>query len=212
MWGEGRALLALAAALILAVSLVGCEKEVRSQPQPFCTGVSNTAYFASGAFSDVPRNDRFVSEWYSKFLSTMGEPSLQCVSRYPVYRFLWLRTFHRPIAVRVEKRDDGMHLFAVELDDSRGYEPGNESKRVARMLSVRETQLFAEAVAAARVFDAPDKPGMWGSDGARWVVEARDGERYQMHDVWSPDHGRVRDLGKAFIALTDWWIPQDDLY
>lgn len=105
-----------------------------------------------------------------------------------------------------------MHLFAVELDGAGGYESGNESKRIARMLSARETKLFAEAVAAARVFDAPDKPGMWGSDGAQWVVEARDGERYQMHDVWSPDNGRVRDLGKAFIALTDWWIPQDDMY
>lgn len=212
MWGEGRALLALAAALILAVSLMGCEKEVRSQPQAFCVNVSDDAYFSSAAFNKNPRSDRFVSEWYSKHLSAMREPSLQCVSRYPVYRFLWLRTFHHPISVRVEKRNDGMHLFAVELDGAGGYEPGNESKRVGRMLSAREARAFAKTISAARVFDAPDKPGMGGTDGAQWIVEARDGERYQFHDVWTPDSGRIHDLGKVFIALTGWSIPQDEIY
>lgn len=212
MWGESPLRCALLAAALLATALKGCEKEVSSQPQPFCVNVSDADYFASGAFSKKPRNDRFVSEWYSKHLSAMREPSLQCVSRCPVYRFLWLRTFHRPIAVRVEKRDDGMHLFAVELDGAGGYEPGNESRRVGRILSAREARAFAKAIAAARVFDAPDKPGMLGLDGARWIVEARDGERYQLHDVWTPDSGRIHGLGKMLIALTDWSIPQDEIY
>jgi len=212
MWGESPLRCALLAAVLLATALAGCGKEVSSPPQPFCSGVSDAAYYPSGAFDKVGRNDRFVSEWYSKHLSAMGEPSLQCVSRYPVYRFLWLRTFHDPIAVRVEKRKDGMHLFAVELDGAGGYEPGNESRRVGRKLSVQEAAAFAKAMAAARVFDAPDKAGMGGTDGARWIVEARDGERYQLHDVWTPESGRVHDLGKMFIALTGWSVPQDEIY
>lgn len=213
MWGESplRCVL-LAVVVALGVMLTGCQKEVPSQSQPFCSDVADTAYFPLHAFSKDARNDRFVSEWYSKQLSAMGEPTLQCVSHYPIYRFLWLRTFHRPIAVRVEERAGGLHLFAVELDGSGGYEPGNESRHVGRMLSAQEAKLFTDAIAAARVFDAPDKPEMWGADGAQWIIEARDGARYQVHDVWTPERGRIHQLGMVFIALTGWSIPKDDMY
>jgi hypothetical protein len=213
MWGELplRCVL-LAGTAVLGMTLTGCDKEVRSQASAFCSGLSDTAYFPLGAFSERPQSDRFVSEWYSKHLSAMGEPSLQCASRYPVYRFLWLRSFHHPIAVRVEKREDDMHLFAVELDGAGGYEPGAESRRVDRVLYIREAKAFTEAIATARVLNAPDKPEMRGFDGAKWVVEAREGERYQIHNVWTPENGRIHELGSAFIALTGWSIPKDELY
>lgn len=134
------------------------------------------------------------------------------LSRYPVYRFLWLRTFHHPVVVRVEKRKDGMHLFAVELDGAGGYEPGSESRRIERVLSVREGKIFDEAVATARVLDAPDKRELVGLDGSEWIVEARDGARYQIHDVWTPERGRIHQLGMVFIALTGWSIPKDEMY
>src|SRR6266481_2721376 len=47
--------------------------------------------------------DAFNREWYSKHLRSMAEPSLSCGEpRGESYRFLWLRTWGRPIAVRVE--------------------------------------------------------------------------------------------------------------
>ncbi len=177
-----------------------------------CPQTNARSYFQSNALGEDPETDSLLNEWYSSQLSAMGEPSLQCASRYPIYRFLWLRTFHHPIAVRVEKRQDGMHLFAVELDGAGGYEPGLESRRIQRVLSAREAGVFSEAIAAAEVFSAPDKQQFLGTDGSRWTVEARDGARYQIHDMWTPERGRIQQLGMVFIALTGWSIPKDEIY
>ena len=40
------------------------------------------------------------------------------------YRFLWLRTFHKPIAVRVWSADSRYYLVVKELSGQGGYEPG----------------------------------------------------------------------------------------
>ena len=58
--------------------------------------------------------DAFRREWYTKHLRAMAEPSLSCgESPSESYRFLWLRTFGRPIAVGSRRVDQT--LTAVEL-------------------------------------------------------------------------------------------------
>jgi hypothetical protein len=213
MWGKQQLRSVLfTAAMVPALTFVGCAQGTQPHASTLCAGPFPSRYFPEGALGENPRSDRFVAEWYSKQLSAMGEPSLHCVSRYPVYRFLWLRTFHHPIAVRVEKRQDGMHVFAVELDGAGGYEPGSESRRIERVLSAREEEVFNEAVASVRIFSAPDKRELGGADGSQWIVEARDGARYQIHDVWTPERGRIHQLGIVFIALTGWSIPKNEMY
>lgn len=142
----------------------------------------------------------------------MGEPSLACDTRQPVYRFLWLRTFHAPIVVRVEKRNDAMHLVAVRLDGEGGYGPGREVERIDRVMSDQEMDVFNEALANAWIWTSPDAPETRGLDGSRWIIEARDGSRYKFQDVWSPETGRIHALGKTFIALTGWPIPEREIY
>lgn len=177
-----------------------------------CAQTPGQRYFPEGAFARDPRSDAFTNAWYSQHLKAMREPSLQCASSRPVYRFLWLRTFHHPIAIRVEARAGGMHLFAVELSGAGGYEPGEITRRMDRAMTADEARMFAAAIENAQVW-APDATKKdLGADGAQWVVEARHGRRYVLHDVWTPDHGGVRDLGLAFIALTGWTIPQDEIY
>jgi hypothetical protein len=80
------------------------------------------------------------------------------------------------------------------------------------VLSAREAKVFSETVSAARIFSAPDKRELLGADGSRWIIEARDGARYQVHDMWTPERGRIHRLGLVFIELTGWSIPKDDVY
>jgi hypothetical protein len=205
--------LAALAAVAVAGLLSACE--MKSAPQKvrtLCAEGGSVAHFAPGTFEKEHRHDDLKRGWYSNHLSAMAEPSLQCVTAHPVYRFLWLRTFHRPISVRVEQRNDGIYLFAVELDGAGGYEPGEESKRIEHKLSVSQAHVFIDALTKARVWEPVGKKDRFGFDGARWIIEARDGDRYLIHDEWSPDNGRIRDLGLVFVKLTGWDIHPKELY
>lgn len=72
-----------------------------------------TVYFPKGA-----------ENWYPKHLAAMKEPSLFEQSTKKLvqqYRFLWLRTFHKPIAVRIRKDSEGITLRVVRLSGAGSY-------------------------------------------------------------------------------------------
>ena len=88
--------------------------------------------------------DDLRQRWYSKHLAAMHEPSLWDLSKRPkksgeAYRFLWLRTFDEPVAIRVEKATDGAaRLYTRVLDGKGGYaqecqrsNPRNPSPRMS---------------------------------------------------------------------------------
>jgi len=56
--------------------------------------------------------DEFVVDWYSKHLHAMKEPLLfNRKVKKEVYRFTWLRTFHKPMTFRIEKWKDRYILY-----------------------------------------------------------------------------------------------------
>ena len=63
--------------------------------------------------------DDFKEEWYSQHLIAMGEPLLPDGAN-EVYRFLWLRTFHNPIMIRLTYDPKGCDLIAKRLDGAGG--------------------------------------------------------------------------------------------
>lgn len=64
-----------------------------------------------------PAGDDFVRGWYSSHLRSMAEPSLSCGAIEDSYRFVWLRSFHSPVAVRMYRDRDGLvWLVATETN------------------------------------------------------------------------------------------------
>ncbi|HWB03849.1 MAG TPA: isoaspartyl peptidase/L-asparaginase [Verrucomicrobiales bacterium] len=79
--------------------------------------------------------------WYTRHLSVMKEPSLQPKEKEPgewTLRFTWLRSFHKPIAVRVWKEGNDVRMRAVRLNGKGGYDPGKIDKDIARKLTTDE--------------------------------------------------------------------------
>src|SRR4051794_34102142 len=66
---------------------------------------STTRYFPPESFIANPAIHQTKVEWYSSKLAALHEGSLWEVSQgqpsIEVYRFLWLRTFHHPVTVRI---------------------------------------------------------------------------------------------------------------
>ncbi len=69
--------------------------------------------------------------WYSKHLTAMKEApiyNLPPASDKFVFRLLWLRSFHHPVCVRVEKNGESpAALFGKELSGAGGYAPPSVS-------------------------------------------------------------------------------------
>ena len=78
---------------------------------------SLTFYFPSNIFSDKPRADSFVQNWYSSALYSFKEPVLsQSFVGHNIYRMLWLRSFHRPVVFILHLSDGQVWLNTKILD------------------------------------------------------------------------------------------------
>lgn len=167
---------------------------------------AQTPYFPPLIFDSVPERNDFVVRWYVKHLRAMREPSLWETSRNPknhVYRLLWLRTFHKPISVRLAVNDDGTGLLTVKiLSGQGGYEPGRLVTNRTRRLSRDQVDLFLEQVDEANFWNLPTKEEekqqgtevVVGLDGAQWILEGVKDGTYHVVDRWSPESGVYRAL------------------
>ena len=74
-------------------------------------------YFLVNTFHDRPRADSFVQNWYSSALYSFKEPVLsQSFVGHNIYRFLWLRSFHRPVVFTLHQSDGQVWLNTKMLD------------------------------------------------------------------------------------------------
>jgi hypothetical protein len=157
----------------------------------------STFYYPGGIYSN------FVISWYTKHLKAMKEPSLWADSNKPEwqsYRFLWLRTFHHPIAIRLNVKNDGTgELISKVTSGAGGYEPGELIIDRTTSLSPSQVSIFLKALDKADFWNMPSKGGKMGNDGAQWIIEGVKNEKYHLVDRWSPKNNTFRD---AAIALT----------
>jgi len=132
----------------------------------------------------------------------MEEPSLaDATAKGDSFRFLWLRTFHAPIAVRVDVTANDATITAVQLSGAGGYDPGVVSERSVRHLSASNLDSLQLALQTAHFWELPSWERASGADGSRWVVEARSSSTYRVVDRWTPRDGPFRDLGLCFLKL-----------
>jgi hypothetical protein len=183
-------------------------------------------YFPRGVLGATPQEHDFKASWYAKELRALHEPSLWELSQDPnveAYRFLWLRSFHHPIAVRLVLRASGSGWMHVRMTSGQGgYEPGRIIRYGVSWLTKSKTQSLLSALAAARFWNLPTLAGtnagpdgvQWiGTDGAQWIVEGVKNGQYHVVDRWSPDTADpVREIGLLSLKLGRFRIRPGDVY
>lgn len=187
LWLASALVLALAAGTIGLVAAISAAQAV---------------YFPG--FSDL-RN-----QWYSQSLHAMGEPVLDAGGGDRSYRFLWLRSFHNPVAVRIESLDGKHRLVAVELDAADGR-PGRVQRRTEIVLSREQFADVERLVADSGFWTMAPTERSGGRDGAQWIIEGAT-DRYHAVDRWSPTSGAVRRIGTGFLALAGWTFEDREVY
>lgn len=149
-------------------------------------------------------------DWYSKHLRAAREPSLfqqARTGRGDTLRFLWLRTNHAPVVVRIENMQATRgRLIATELTGKGGYAPGMIARHLDRQLTAGETADLRRRLVAQNPLGLTSGTDECtnGMDGSQWIVERAVGQRYKMVDRFYPEHGPVRATGMAMLRLTGW--------
>lgn len=203
MTGRTRLMLLLGVMLLAACAHGGKPGKATECAAPLPT----SGYYPVGALD--PSNgsaDQFYRQWFNIHLGAMGESPITCNDAATEYRFLWLRTFHHPVVIRVAIADHQATLHAVELDGKGGYEPGKVLRQLNRSLSTAEVQALEHVVTASNLRETPSVERSAGvqADGARWVLEMRDRTDYRVLNRQSPSSGAIREFGMHLLSLTGW--------
>jgi hypothetical protein len=182
----------------------------------------NADYFPVGVFSlDFPseaanlKSDQITRNAVSAELRAMDEPSLFEISQKQdceIYRFLWLRTFHQPISIRMTINPDGSgDLVAKVMSGRSGYDSGYLITNAESHLVPVEIRLFNEKLLKADFWTLSTRrlKDIYGRDGATWILEGTKHKTYHVVDRWSPHDGSYRDaclyltLGLAKLKIPD---------
>jgi hypothetical protein len=204
----------LGIALALCVSIQAQQTAlVRSSDPPD----ANPQYFPTGVLSEYPDIGDSEARWFAKHLRAMGEPSLLEASKdknLVAYRFLWLRTFHNPISIRVNISPTGTASLTTVVTSGRGgYEPGNVSKNEVTEISSRQLRPFIYQVDRIEFWSMKAvEEVLNGRDGAEWILEGVKGGEYHVVKRWTPESGSYRKLCLALVELSDLTFKPNEIY
>lgn len=147
--------------------------------------------------------NNFMNDWYGDFLKKMGEKSLLVNSNErEVYRFLWLRTFHHPIFVRVERKGNSIDLFSKESNGAGGYEPGKVIKTKKTTIDIEQWLEFLNLLEKTNYWKMPIEDKRVGFDGSQWILEGVKDNRYHIVDRWSPKNVEYKEACIYLLKLS----------
>jgi hypothetical protein len=203
--------LASRGAILLFALLAGVRAAAEDSTEP----KKRPAYFPASAPDSKDGVSEYCQRWYSRHLLAMQEPAVFGWNKQPgnaeteVFRFLWLRSFHHPVAVRVQKEADGtIRLVTKMLDGKGGYAPGKLQVNTTKKLTDKEWSSLTKQIDDCKFWSMPTKEkqsfvneqgltvGWTMSDGAQWILEGTQGDKYHVVDRQSPDDSSHRKLGK----------------
>ncbi len=178
---------------------------------------TNQGYFPLELFTDISRYDgydTFHVEWYSNHLKAMKEPLIFNKKQdKSIFRFLWLRTFHQPITIRIEKYSNICSLTWKLCDGAGGYKPGNVIVNETKPVDKQTWNKFQLLLAKADFWNLKtNEAGISGLDGSHWILEGVDEKKYQVVDRWTPGSGRFYECCDFLIGLTNLAIKKNEKY
>lgn len=211
----------------------------QQQPRAKAPEIPLRVFLDSQGRAYFPKEDtNYSTSFYTAQLNAMKEPSLlpqKDDKEKFAMRFLWLRSFHDPIAIRVWKEGEDYHIRGVKMTRSMDDGPDQFTKDLARKLDQEEW------LQIARLSESPDtwKPLSkeereelgTGLDGSNWIFEKSSGQEHSMVHLWSPrghdaesykkdgvNASKVRDfsvyvrLALLLLKLTELTPEEKDIY
>ena len=179
---------------LLVVALVSQSAPVGSpRPHPAPSPVPN-------CFPAEAHLDEFRTQWYCAHVLAGGQSRL---AGDKAYRFIYLPTFDHPRIVTLSQHGADWIIAGRVLSGRGGYQPGKVSRSTERKLSTAEARLLEQRLQNAAVWGPDSVRDDRGLDGSMWLLEAKNGPRYLLHEVWSPRDNTFPQYRKACAYMLE---------
>ncbi|NOS93534.1 MAG: hypothetical protein HOP30_16565 [Cyclobacteriaceae bacterium] len=199
--------------LLTAIILGSCKQPIQNEDIRSLTIDTNRYLLPIKAFKDTSSyvgSDTALVEAYTSILKAMREPTLfnQPIAN-ETYRFLWLRTFHQPVVIRIEQMQNRYYLYWKVASGKGGNEPCELVIYKSREISRNDWDQFQNLLAKIDFWNASTIliKEQLGFDGSQWIFEGVRDHRYHITDRWSPRNNDYYKCGAFLIGLTDLQIP-----
>ena len=126
-----------------------------------------------------------------------------------IFRFTWLRTFHHPIAIRLEKNENNIMLYWKVGKGMGGYKPKGLKISGKRKLTLNEWNEFINLFNNTNFDNLPNKGGFPMVDGASWTLERKTRDSYKAHCTnWASE--QFKECCLFLLKLTNIKIKDED--
>jgi hypothetical protein len=187
--------------------------QAQSEPQKATSPQSGQQDFPVGVFEENGQLSSGKENWYSYFLTALGEPSLWETAKandIPAYRFLLIWNA-RGLSVRLTLCGDGTGRLEGKLVT---FNPG-KSIDAKDPVAVGRDQLQQFAWLSQKTDfwsmkteETHDK-NIYQLDGAQWVLEGTRNRTYHVVDRWSPRGTECERLCTFLMELSPVKLDQD---
>ena len=180
---------------------------------------SITVYFQKSGLSNPPQQedgylDRFSNVWYSQILKSLDEPVLyNYKTTDEIYRFTWLRSFHLPVVIRIQKHNFNFSIIVKVLSERIDNEPDDVITNTSESIFFLRWMVFKNKLNKADFWNMPMKDtSAQGNDGAEWVMEGIQNGKYHFVDRWSARGSEFGEACKYLISISGLDIKEKDIY
>lgn len=189
----------------------------------------NQCYFPSWYFADLSKEwqcdfsvnylfkvgfTKDVTEELERQLADLEEECLfdrQLNLGEEIYRFTWLRSFHHPIAIRIENTNNKIFLYWKVGKGNGGYEPKGLKKSGKKKLSLTDWENFQVSVAESKFDSLPNRNYIPSLDGASWTLERKTSNGFKAHYTNSP-YGYFEEACLFLVRKTSIRIKENHIY
>lgn len=159
------------------------------------------------------KSTEYQLTWWSNTLRMFKEPILDARLKKDVYRFLWLRSFHEPIVITLQKnnRDVSILWKRIKYRDTSGssYDISVVLKKIPR----NKWQKFEKMLGSIDYYTMHSKDYRSNAtDGATWILEASVNGTYQITERSGYIYPAYTRILEYLIQLTDLNLPEKEIY
>jgi hypothetical protein len=129
-----------------------------------------------------------------------------------VYRFTWIRTFHNPITIRIEKTDEKYKIYWKICSGKGGFYHGVLKANEEKQITKEEWKKFQKLLDLIDFWNLKNNGDLMGTDGSQWILEGTTTKKYQVVDRFSPHKGQYYEACNFLIELTNLKIGEKEKY